>query len=139
VNFRIPVNVPDWLLWSLLGFLALLILVFVGFKIRNWIYHLRSKTWPNAGGRIISSAYRPLVLGWTSVGLPRQGGYEVKVKYSYFVNGREYAGSRLSFKGAMVSSENIAERMASNYSSGDEVKVYYCPKKPWLSVLITDK
>ncbi|OAI54783.1 hypothetical protein AYO44_14225 [Planctomycetaceae bacterium SCGC AG-212-F19] len=94
---------------------------------------IQSMRWPIAPGRIISSGvqeYQVTDEGTTSTH------YKVSVVYAYEVNGRKYTGDRLRM-GIVISGTltALAKRTARRYPVGDEVEVYYNPKKPSESVL----
>jgi hypothetical protein len=94
---------------------------------------IQAMCWPTVPGRIISSgvqAYEDTDDGTTRTN------YKVSVVYNYEVNGRKYTGDRLRM--GLVMSANVtglAKRTARRYPVGDEVEVYYNPKKPSESVL----
>ena len=59
-----------------------------------------------------------------------------RVSYRYLVNGREIEGNRVFFGYEHSSRADAeAERVAAQYSEGEQVVVYYSPSDPELSVL----
>ena len=89
-----------------------------------------AQRWLDAPGKIVSSQ------------VDRRGGssgrnqyYVPLVSYTYVVNGRERAGSRLRFGTARTRSRAAAEKLLAPYPAGAEIKVRYDPDNPDQSVL----
>ena len=112
--------------------------IVMGILIRNWIintYHaVQCKKWPMVKGKIINTPHANEFYGTNSSGMVSSNPtrYEVRIKYEYKVNGIEFEGTTLSFNES-VANNPLASDM---YENGDEVDVYYNPKKPEISVLI---
>src|SRR5262249_45599526 len=89
--------------------------------------------WPTTSGRIISSGVQEYQVSDED---GRRTQYKVSVVYSYEVRGRKYTSDRLRM-GVTVSGTiaGMAKRTARYYPVGDEVTVYYNPKKPGDAVL----
>jgi hypothetical protein len=99
-------------------------------------YKNQSKEWKSVRGEIISCSYGPII---KSVSLfTTKGGYRIKVRYKYKIEGKEFIGSKLSFNNSVYPTAEIAERLCESYNSGDEVTVYYSPYSYQKSVLIRD-
>ena len=89
-----------------------------------------AQRWRDAPGKVVASQ------------VDRRGGasarnayYAALVSYTYVVNGRERAGSRLRFGTARARSRAAAEKLLAPYPAGVEVKVRYDPDNPDQSVL----
>ncbi len=61
--------------------------------------------------------------------------YTPVVHYSYEVDGREHAASRISFGGFTSNSSGSAHRVVNRYPVGAEVAIYYDPGDPGTAVL----
>ena len=69
------------------------------------------------------------------------GGYQYivspKVIFEYQVNGENYRSSHLANIEVNTASEDLAQSKASKYHTGQQVEVYYNPKRPDYAVLQT--
>jgi|WetSurMetagenome_2_1015567.scaffolds.fasta_scaffold00173_9 hypothetical protein len=115
---------------------TLLILTALFFLRRHisWIrYSAACKKWPHVTGRITEAPrasdadVRPLRTGL--------GGHIPEIRYSYSVDGRDYEGANVSFDVEIRSNPTLLRRIAEHYEVGEEVAVYYDPKRPGVSVL----
>ena len=70
----------------------------------------------------------------------RSGRYAaLDVRYTYRVNGVDYAGERLAFAPRWQSDGYVVASLAKRYAAGATVDVRYDPNQPWQSVLETDE
>ena len=95
-----------------------------------------SREWPTAEGvitasRIASSHQTSTEKGWHA----KRYEYEVRVQYSYSVDGVSYTGNRLRIRPTEYSSEKHAQRELAEYPVGQRLRVYYNPQDPERSVL----
>lgn len=97
-----------------------------------------SREWPTTQGQITSAR-----IDKQSVSNPHKGGYsgsspyryEVRVSYSYQVDGLPYTGKRLRIRRTSYSNEKLARRELADYPVGQPVKVHYNLEEPESSVL----
>ena len=92
-----------------------------------------SKSWPKTNGVILESTVQSK---WVMAG----GGSRIfvvcpKVTYEYEVNGGKYTSSQLALIERDSADENLARRKAEKYSPGQQVEVFYNPRKPGFAVL----
>ena len=96
-----------------------------------------SESWPSVPGKILHSE----IAEHTS----RSGqgkttksdtDYEVKVRYSYEVQGRSLEGNRLRFASWSHDERSAASKELKRYPKGKEVTVYYDPENPENTTLI---
>jgi hypothetical protein len=95
-----------------------------------------SREWPTTEGvitesRIVSSHETSTEKGWHG----SRYEYEVRVQYSYSVDGVSYSGNRLRIRSTKYSLEGNAQRELAEYPVGQRVRVYYNPKEPERSLL----
>jgi hypothetical protein len=108
---------------------GLCILVF-GIVIRKKLK--TSESWPKTTGVILESTIEP--------GCARAGGSRIyvvrpKVIYEYQVDGKRYTSSQLALVERNSANENLALGKAEKYSKGQQVMVYYNPRKPDFATL----
>ena len=98
---------------------------------KRLIMGLRSQSWPATNGVVISAER---VFSGTSVedGEPT---YNVKVEYSYMVDGREYHGDLIEPLPSLKSVEQAA-RVVDRYPPGAEVEIFFDPADPSQSLLV---
>ena len=98
---------------------------------KRLIMGLRSQSWPATNGVVISAER---VFSGTSVedGEPT---YNVKVEYSYMVDGREYHGDLIEPLPSLKSAEQAA-RVVDRYRPGAEVEIFFDPADPSQSLLV---
>lgn len=95
-----------------------------------------SREWPTTEG-LISSTH----ITHSTDRQPAKGDhrlrheYEVRVQYSYSVDGVSYTGNRLRIRPSHHSTEQQARRELAEYPAGQRVRVYYDPKEPGRSLL----
>lgn len=99
-----------------------------------------SREWPTTQGQITSSRIVQISesdshKGGYSSGLSSYK-YEVRLSYSYQVDGQPYSGKRLRIRSHAYSNEKHARRELANYPVGQQVEVHYNPKEPQSSVLM---
>ncbi len=87
----------------------------------------RRATWPSTEGEIVSTRILPFPSRYTS--------HEVRVRYRYHVNGKEYHSSTVNPTHYAFGGKEAAQVGADRYPAGAKVTVYYDPKKPQPAVL----
>jgi hypothetical protein len=121
-----------------------LLSIFVGFivilfLIRNYLlslwYSTICKKWPSVIGKITITPH--IEDTWSSNSSHMESGSSVHLKYEYEVDGEKYDGNNISFKISVINNPVLARKMAEMYEKGEEVDIYYHPKKPYISVLNT--
>ena len=98
------------------------------FTIKIFVTASRSNSWPSAQGRIT----RFDIETFDRKGLPY---YRPNVQYSFSVDGKDYNGSRLSFRGYDSPSRADIEEMGVKYAAGTQHPVYYDGADPTQSVI----
>jgi hypothetical protein len=115
-------NVPE--------IVGLCLTLFSIYLVRRAIYSFResvsSTKWPFVLGKIIKSKAVKL--------LPTGNNRTLFVEYEYSVNGKNYSGKRDSFY-TLTGQEALEQEIQHNKSR--KVKVYYDPKDPKKSALVT--
>ena len=115
---------------------ALLLGVILYFGIQQALEMDDSREWPTTEGVITRSLivqHHPR--GSEKHGYAQRREYEVRVEYSYDVEGTRYGGDRLRIRPNRYQGERSAKRELAKYPAGQKVKVYYDPEKPERSVL----
>jgi Protein of unknown function (DUF3592) len=128
---RTPLSTEGWII--MLGSMSIV----MGVLIRKWIintyYGIQCKKWPGVKGKIINTPHADEIYQTGSQSASTYlTGYKVRIKYEYKVNGIDFEGATVSFNDS-VANNPLATEM---YENGDEVDVYFNPKKPSISVLI---
>ncbi|WP_171016367.1 DUF3592 domain-containing protein [Pseudomonas sp. F(2018)] len=90
-----------------------------------------SREWPTTEGVITESH----ITRTTEQRSSMRYEYEVRVRYSYSVDGVSYSGDRLRIRRNRYSWETNAQRELAEYPVGQRVRVYYNPKEPERSLL----
>jgi len=90
-----------------------------------------SKFWPKTNGVILESTVQS---EWVGAG-SRIFVVCPKVTYEYEVDGEKYTSSQLALIEHNSPDENLARRKAEKYSPGQQVEVFYNPRKPKFAVL----
>jgi hypothetical protein len=99
-----------------------------------WLLHGRAcKKWPFATGKITDAPESEDSDDRSGRSHKRPG--SATVLYSYSVDGKEYDGDNVSFDPEIRRNPAFIRRVAEMYTTGDEVRVYYDPKRPEISVL----
>jgi hypothetical protein len=96
-------------------------------------YSAACRKWPYTAGRITSAPYNDDEPDH-AFRLGKAGG-AVAITYTYSVESEEYEGNTVSFNPELRKNPTLLRRAAELYRIGEEVPVYYHPKKPYLSVL----
>jgi hypothetical protein len=92
------------------------------------LYHgLRSKQWPHVMGKITGARVR------TWYDTPSH--HEAMLNYEYIARGRQYFGSRMVFGRFMCIRFSVAEAAIQYFQKQSQVKVFFHPEDPSLSVL----
>ena len=112
----------------LLAFLHVAALSILARSINSILDSMDSARWPAVFGKIEASE---LVADKGSDG----DTYRVKVRYSYNVAGKEYAGDRLAFGYLGCSNKELHEAILAKMQNAKEVRVRYSPQKPSESTL----
>ena len=118
----------------------LVIMIGIGFTIWGAMVVMEARSaanWPTTEGTILISKFDRNFK--TSSSGKGKWYYDVKIKYSYTVDGLEYESSRVDFKSANYhyKSEVIPSTIARRYPVDKKVKVYYNPENPGKAVLET--
>ena len=110
------------------------VFVLVGFVVVivglwNIVLGAKSKNWPRATAKILSSEverHRTSKGGTT---------YGAEIHYEYHVNGIKYANNKLSFGDYQSGSPSRAQRIENKYPEGQQFSVFYDPANPERAVL----
>lgn len=95
-----------------------------------------SKTWPTVTGHLVSAHVKEVRTEDTSTQWRRSEHYfQVRVKYSYEVDGRAYTGERVKLGSNRFSSETAALQELARVEGTRRFTVLYNPKKPQASFL----
>ena len=125
---RTPERVP--FVTAATGFGVLLLMFTIAFHRVT----AQARKWPATRGRIIASGVETFQ-HQSDEGVPATH-YKPTLLYTYEVSGRQYQGDRVTigvrWSGTIPA---VAKRSAAKYVVGQEVDVYYDPKKPGESVL----
>lgn len=119
---------------SILLLAAIYILLVCGYSV---IWQMRVNAWPSVSGQLERLGLRKYGAGeWA---LSNQE-YAADALYTYQVDGKAYSGKRIS-PWLFVASHNLRSVLrlqlkGVNVGSGNEVKVYYNPRKPEKSFLV---
>ena len=101
-------------------------------------YSLTCKKWPKTKGKIVTTPRSkndddddesPRTKGGF------RSGYGLSLTYEYTIDGKTYEGDTVSFNMAVTKNPILAEKLGSVYDPGQEIDVYYNPKKHSISVL----
>jgi hypothetical protein len=87
----------------------------------------RSRRWPTTDGRVIQSE---LVTDPD----PREGGTRVEIAYVYWVGGREFKSTRVTFASA-IHTQRYKAMVLTRFPLGSQVQVHYDPSAPHTAVL----
>ncbi len=120
-------------LHDLLPYLCLFIgvcILILGFVIRIKLQN--SERWPKTTGAILESTIQS---EWAWAGGSRIYVVKPRVIYEYCVDGEKYTSSQLTLVEHNTADENLARRKSEKYSKGQQVDVYYNPRKPKFAVL----
>jgi len=129
-----PQGLEDLFSIVLVGGLALMLAVYGFSRVRAALRARASEQWPTVQGKILTCAVRREVLGLGRDGI-HFGGYAPVVRYAYSVDGVDYVGNRVTFGKLVFGDSALAERYCDTYERGQLIDIYYCPRKPELSVL----
>ena len=97
-----------------------------------------SKQWPWVVGELQSAALKDVLYEGREVG----GGADlasarvVDFRYRYRVNGQQYDNKRVTFSDAVNKTSGSLNKLQQAYQGKSQIKVYYHPAKPELSVLV---
>jgi hypothetical protein len=91
-----------------------------------------SESWPKTTGIVLESIIEP---GWARSGSSRIYVVRPKVIYEYHVDGKKYASSQLALVERNSANENLALEKAEKHPKGQQVAVYYNPRKPDFATL----
>lgn len=91
------------------------------------VRQVRSRAWPSTTG-VIKDA-------WVGVSSPRRQS-QLRVRYSYQVDGKEYAAARIWFLARPAfTAAGAEEELRTRYPIGGEVTVFYDPTSPSTALL----
>lgn len=97
----------------------------------------KTKGWPHTEGKIIALALDDEIEKDTGDGTPSETHwFQVKLRYSYCVQGQEYAGNRISYAYFPSNSKTRDKHIVEKLRSKKIVRVYYDVKNPGESVLV---
>jgi Protein of unknown function (DUF3592) len=117
--------------------IAALLVLTAFFLLRQYLSWFRyahaCKKWPHVTGRI-TAAPDPEDSG-SSFSRPGPGRGMPEIRYSYFVDGKEYEGNNVSFDPEIRRNAALLRRISEHFEVSEEVAVYYNPKNPDVSVL----
>jgi hypothetical protein len=91
-----------------------------------------SESWPKTTGMIIESTIKS---EWAKAGSDRIYVVKPKVAYEYQVDGKRHASSHLALVEFNTANENSARKKSEKYHVGQQVTVYYNPRKPDFATL----
>jgi hypothetical protein len=91
-----------------------------------------SKSWPTTTGLIIESSIDP---GFFRIGGSYNYVVRPNVTYEYKVDGKNYTSSQLALIEYNSANQKLARGKAERYSRGQQIEVYYNPRKPEFAVL----
>lgn len=87
-----------------------------------------SKSWPTVEGTVTSATIRTSISDGTKM-------YASDIVYTYFVEGEQYLGTRISTTDGSSSNASSAKKEIKKYAEGRSVTVYYDPELPDASLL----
>jgi hypothetical protein len=115
----------------LVGFSSLFVIVGVtvfGFGVCQYMRAQDSSNWPSAMGKVIySDVERRSDEDGTT--------YSAEVEYEFTVADQLLSGNLIKFGEVNTSNSSHARRIVNRYPVGSEVRVFYDPNDPYLSVL----
>ncbi len=107
--------------------------------VRSLVLGIRSKSWPNAYGRIIQSQISKVKRSQTGSLIDH---YQVVIQYEYVIDDISYKSQTLSIPDQTLQilnrgsrSKRVAKRLQSKYPINRNVKVYYNPRNPKQAIL----
>jgi hypothetical protein len=118
------------LLWPCVCILAGLGLLVLGIVIRKKLK--TSESWPKTIGIIRESTVKS---EWVRVGSGNMYIVSPKVIYEYEVDGEKYTSSQLALVEHSTANENLAKEKSERHPVGQQVTVYYNPRKPDFATL----
>ena len=125
----------NWILHAVMGFVFSIIGIYIAFLMLDEIKDgTASSNWPEAPGTIVSSSYT----SETSTG--RRGRtriiYKPALRYTFQVEGKEYACDRLQFSPITSEDPQEIQSLVNQLPRDSAVKVRYKPSDPSVAVLI---
>lgn len=121
---------------NLLGYQLLTgscLLMAMWFGYRLWMAQ-RSATWRSVDGHVGRAEIQEST-DYTSDDYNDRTIYSAHVRYTYWVNGRNYTSTRLSYQPTFGLAQSGAIELLAGITRGKTVKVYYDPDHPARSVL----
>ena len=118
-----------------------IIITFVGVGVCIWGIGTLGKAkassaWPTTGGKVITSKVEKHKKTSGSTRKRRRSTtYKAQVLYEYTVDGIRYSSKKVSFGEYSSSNPTHARQIINRYPEGKNVKVYFNPDKPNVSVL----
>lgn len=93
----------------------------------------RTKSWPKAVGKVLSSKLHE------SKRKTKSGGsitvYSADIEYMYNVNGEEYSSKKIKWVDHNSNNKTHHQKKVDAYAKGQAVEVFYNPKKPSVGLL----
>ena len=130
-------NILNIVLYSCLGFLILLLLIYVGYSVyisrkRARAYIEKAKSWPSTSGTVIASSTKSYKSGRNS-----SRTYYADIHYEYVVNGQSFKNTlvKAGEHFIRVTHAEYANETVERYPVGAKVTVYFDPVNPKDSVL----
>lgn len=114
--------------------------VAVSIVILGIFFFMKSRSWPATEGLIVKSEVEQIYFSPSST-RGQQGGlsdYKLSLLYEYEVDGKKFTGNQLyAVLPNIFSDKTAADQMQKAYQENQVATVYYNPKKPSSSALIT--
>ena len=118
------------ILWPYICVLIGFCLLILGFVIRKKLQN--SESWPKTTGTILESTIQS---EWVRSGSGRNYVVCPKVVYEYQVDGKKYTSSQLALVERNTANEKLAQEKSERHPVGQQVIVYYNPRKPEFATL----
>lgn len=106
--------------------------IIAGIGVRHALKRRRIRQWPRARGKVLESR----LMSGTSTGRDEDGEsyestwYELRIKYSYEVNGAQHVGTTYAPQPFRTGSSKAAKAMVKKYGEGTDVEVRYDAADP---------
>jgi len=118
------------ILWPCVCVLAGFSILILGIIVRRKLK--ASESWPKTIGIIRESTVKS---EWVKVGSGNMYIVSPKVIYEYEVGGKKYTSSQLALVEHSTANENLAKEKSERHPVGQQVTVYYNPRKPDFATL----
>ena len=94
---------------------------------------LRTKSWPKAVGKVVSSNLheaKRITKNGVSITV-----YSADIEYTYNVNGEEYSSKKIKWVDHNSNNKTHHQKKVDSYAKGQVVEVFYNPRKPSIGLL----